>query len=204
MIEVLKEGWGELRSLLPDPTAHEVYTFLEQIARLQGLFKPGWLEVRDCEVVSLEGGSEEYHGILQARQRTASGHLSSTDAVIVRATFKHTPASRDRNARYECTHLSIGLVRLTDGSVKDRGRGYDITYSAFESTQGLGRFSVRIRDFPNGWRRTLRSTVLAKLLAWQLERCQRELKEARAALEAQANELQQARDARALEPGNNT
>lgn len=191
MIEVLKQGWGELEGLPRDPSAEEAFGFVEKLSRLQSVFKPGWLNVRDCEVVPLEDGVEEWHGILQARQLSVSGRVSPVEAVIVRATFRRAPRrSQHAKARVDCTHLSAGLVRLTDGVVKDRGRGYDITYSAFESTKGnLGIHRVRVTNFPNGWRRTLRYAVLAKLLEWQLEKnrlelsaCQGDLERANQAL----------------------
>ena len=186
MTEVTQVGWGRLESLLPDPTAEEVYGFLEKVLRLQSLFRPGGLEVHECVVTPLDGGAEEYHATLVARQITQSGRPSSTENVLVRVTFLRTPASETSNARSRCTHMSIGLVRVGEGVLHGRGIGLDITYSAFDSTTGIGMHRVRIRDFPNGWRRTLRYASLSKILEWQLRqtrlelsRCQNELESAR-------------------------
>lgn len=197
MIEVQQEGWAELEGLLPDPTAEEAYAFVEKVARLQGLFKPGWLEVHECEVTSQEKGVEEYRATLLARQLSASGRLTPTELVVVRVKFTRTPPNQNAKARFRCTHLSIGLMRLADGILKDRGHGLDITYSAFDSTKGMGMHRVRIRDFPNGWRRTLRYAVLAKLLDWRLERCREEASRYR-------NDLEKAQQTTTLQEGNNS
>jgi hypothetical protein len=178
-------GWSELRSLFTDPTAEEAYAFVQQVERLQGLFRPGWLQVRSCEVVPLESGAEKYHGVLQARHVSGiSGQLLPTEIVVVRATFERPPRSDD-TARFACTYLSIGTMQLGNGVVEGRGLGYDITYSAFSSTSGGRMHRVRIPNFPNGWRRTLRYAVLAKLLEWQLGQCQQELEKVRQALTVQ-------------------
>lgn len=180
MLEVLQEGWAQLERLPESPSAEDAFFFVQRVSAFQGLFKPGQLRVRHCEVEP-DGNGEIYRGILQARPIVTPGHVPGTETIVVRATFKRASRERDGSVRYRCTHLSIGRVRLTDGVVKDRGSGLDITYSAFDARKSPLAPKVRILGFPNGWRRNLRSVALAMILDWQLQRTRDEL----AALQAE-------------------